>query len=189
DEHRLADQIAAAIHRVQRHGERLGKRYLAKRDIAFDRIALALAHHETLAEESLRVRKHARAAEKAHVLAELLAAAAAIGAASARMRGADRDLVADLDARHAFADRDDDGRRLVPGNKRLAHDEAAVPALVEIVQIGTADAAGAERQQHLASTGRRLVLRLDAQILFCMNAARQHALAPSLSLRVPALAE
>ena len=101
------------------------------------------------------MREEARAAEEAHVAAQLLAALAAVVALAARMRRADGDLVADLDARDAGADRGDDAGGLVPGNQRLAHDEAAVAALEVVMEVGAADAAGAEPQQHLAGAGLR----------------------------------
>jgi len=97
DEHRLAEEIAAAVYRVQRDSEGLGERDLAERDVARHRVALALAHHEVLAEHALHVREAARAAEEAHVLAQLLAPLAAIAAPPARVRRTDRDLVAFLD--------------------------------------------------------------------------------------------
>ena len=105
--------------------------------------------------------KQARAAEEVHVAAELLAALAAVVAAAAGVRRRHRDLVADLHARDAGADAP---RRRAdaswPGNQRLAHDEAAVAALEIVVEVGAADAAGAEAQQHLARAGVGRVDRL-----------------------------
>ena len=46
DQHRFAEQIAAAMDRVQRDCQRLGERELAQRHVAGDRIALPFAHHE-----------------------------------------------------------------------------------------------------------------------------------------------
>ena len=146
----LPSEIGAALDGVQRDGQRLRERELAQRHVARDRIALPLAHHEVLAEHALHVRVEAGAAEEAHVAAELLAALAAVVALAARVRRAHRHLVADLDPGDAGADRGDGGRRLVARNQRLAHDEAAVAALVVIMDVRTADAAGAQPQQHLA---------------------------------------
>ena len=115
DEHRLADEIGAAIHRVQRDRERLRERELAERDVAADRIALALAHDEELAEHSLHVRKEARAAEEAHLAAELLATFAAVVALAAGVRRAHGDLVADFHARDAGPDRRDVADASCPG--------------------------------------------------------------------------
>src|SRR5690606_31566961 len=127
-EHRLAEELASALHRVQPDRQRLGERELAQRDVAADRIALALAHHEILGEHALHVRVQARAAEELHVRAELLAPGPATFAAPAGVRWRDRDVVPLAYARDIRPDRLDDGRRLVPGDQRLANDEAAVAA-------------------------------------------------------------
>ena len=74
DQHGLAEEVAAAVHRVQADRERLGERELAERDVGRDGIALPLAHHEVLAEHALHVREEAGAAEELHVDAQLLAA-------------------------------------------------------------------------------------------------------------------
>lgn len=120
------------------------------------------------------MRKHARAAKEMHVLAQLLASLPAIPAAAAGMRRTHRDLVAGLDARDAGTGRDDDSRRLVPGNQRLAHDETAVSSVLEIVEIGAADAARTEGEQHLSHARNRRLLRLDAQVFFRVNATGEH---------------
>src|SRR5262249_47859871 len=150
DQHRLAEEVATAVHRVQAHRERLRERKLAKRDVAADGVALALTHHEVFLEHALDVREEARAAEELHVRAELLAAFAATLATAARMRRAHRHLVADAHARDARTDAGDDRGGLMSGNQRLADDEVAVAALEVIVEIGAADATGAELQQHFA---------------------------------------
>ena len=98
---------------METHGERLGERELAERDVAADRVALALAHDEIFLEHALHVRKLARAAKKSHVRAQLLAALAAVVAATAGVRRGYRDLVAHPDAGHARADGGDHGGRLV----------------------------------------------------------------------------
>jgi hypothetical protein len=174
DQHRLAEQIAAAMDRVQRDGQRLGERELAQRHVAGDRIALPLAHHEILAKHSLHVREEARAAEEFHARAQLLPAFAAIGAAPAGVRRAHRDLVAFLDAGDIRADQRHHAGRFVPGHQRLADHEAAVAALEIVVKIGAADAPGAKAHQHLAGTHGRHRLGFDSQIFLRMDRARQH---------------
>jgi hypothetical protein len=124
DEHRLADEIGAALHRVQRDGERLRESELAQRDVARHGIALPLAHDEELAEHALHVRIEAGAAQEAHLPAQLLAALAAVVALAAGMRRAHRDLVSHFHACHTRAHRSDRGRRLVSRDQGLAHDEA-----------------------------------------------------------------
>jgi hypothetical protein len=153
DQHRLAEEVAAAIHAVQAHGERLGERELAERDVAVHGIALALAHHEVVLEHALHVREAARTAEEAHAVAQVLAAFAAILAASARMRRRYRDLVAHLDPRDAFADARDHRGCLVARNERLADHEVAVAPFEIIVEVRSANAGGPQAEQHFTGPG------------------------------------
>src|SRR5207253_4742164 len=121
---------------MQSDSKRLRKGEFAECDVAADGVTLSLAHDEIFLEHPLHVWEQARAAEEAHVRAELLAPFATRFATSARVRRADSDLVARLDARHAGAHGRDDRRCLVAGNQRLAHDEAAVSSLEVVMQIG-----------------------------------------------------
>src|SRR3989442_1118623 len=74
----------------------------------------------------------------------------------------------------ALADLRDDARSLVSGNERLADDEASIPAFEVIVQIGAADAARAEPDQHLARSDLGFRLWLYAQVFLRVNTASQH---------------
>src|SRR6185436_500172 len=58
------------------------------------------------------------------------------------------------------------------------HDEAAVLAFEVVVEVGAADAAGAEAKQHLARADVRHVERLDPQILLGVNPACEHRNSP-----------
>src|SRR5438309_5223133 len=98
------------------------------------------------------MRKEARAAEEFHICAQMLASLATVFAAPACVGRRHGHLVAGLHPGDAFADTCDDGGRLVTGDQRLAYDEAAVAAFEVIVKIRSADAAGAELQQHFART-------------------------------------
>ena len=159
---------------MQSDGKRLRKREFAECDVAADGVALALAHDEIFLEHPLHVWEQARAAEEAHVRAELLAPFATRFATSARVRRADGDLVAHPDAGDAGTEAGDYRRCLVARNQWFPHDEAAVPALEVVMQIGAADSAGAELQQHLTRTRLRHVGLLDAQIVFCVNSTSKH---------------
>ena len=79
---------------METDGERLRERQFAERDVGLHRVALALPHHEVLLEHPLHVREAARAAEEAHLRAEVLAPLAAVVAAAACVRRRHRDLVA-----------------------------------------------------------------------------------------------
>src|SRR5207253_6154811 len=174
DEYVLAEQIAGAVDRVQANRKWLGECQLSQAHVAGHRVALPLAQDEILGEHALHVRVEARAAEEAHVAAQMLAPFAAIVAAPTGLRRTHRDLVAGLDARDALADLRDDARSLVSGNERLADDEASIPAFEVIVQIGAADAARAEPDQHLARSDLGFRLWLYAQVFLRVNTASQH---------------
>ncbi len=139
------------------------------------RVALALAHHEVFLEHPLHVREAAGAAQESHV-ARTAARVPRGSIRSARRRATgDTATLSPTCTRVTPApDAGDHRRRLVPGNQRLAHDEVAVAALEVVVEIGAADAAGAEAQQHLAGADRRHFRVLDAQVFLCVDPASQH---------------
>ena len=88
DQHRLADQIAGTVHRVQADRQRLGAGQLTQRDVFVHRRELVLAEHEALAEQALRMREHAGAAEEEHPAAQVEAPAQAVVAVAARVMDA-----------------------------------------------------------------------------------------------------
>ena len=104
----------------------------------------------------------------------MLAAFATVVAAAAGLRRAHRDLVAGLDARHAVADLRDHTRSLVTGHQRFANDEAAVAAFVEVVEVGPADTAGSESNQHFAGADGRLGVGVDPHVVLGVNTAAKH---------------
>jgi hypothetical protein len=159
---------------VQSHCKRFREGELAQRNVAFDREALALTHHEVFAEHSLHMREEARAAEKLHVRAQLLASLATIFAMSTRVRWADGHFVAWLDPGDARAHARDDCGRLVPGDQRLAHDKAAVTAFEVVMQIRSADAGGAKLQQDFAGSCFGQIRFLDAKIVLRVNSTGEH---------------
>jgi hypothetical protein len=167
---------------MQPHRKRLREGQLSQRDVASDRIALALAHHEIFLEHPLHVREQAGAAEEFHLRAEVLAPFAAVVAAPAGMRRRDGNVVTLLHARDAGPNGRDDAGRLVARNQRLAHDEAAVAALEIVVEVRPADAGGAQAQQHFARARRRRVGGFDPQVFLRVYLAGQHF--RSLSVRV-----
>ena len=156
---------------MQSHRKRFGERKLAQRDVPRHGIALPLAHHEVFLEHALHVRKQARAAEEFHLGAEVLAALTAIVTATTGMRRRNGDVVARFHASDAGTDRGDDAGGFVAWDQRLAHDEAAVAAFEIVVEIRTANAGGAQLQQHFARTRRGGLGRLDPQVFLGVNSA------------------
>ena len=82
------------------------------------------------------------------------AAFAAAGAMAAPARRIDRDAVADAEAGAPAVDLDDLAGDLVAKHQRRGDDEVAGPRMAEIVQVGAADAAGAEADAHHAGRER-----------------------------------
>ena len=94
----------------------------------------------------------------------VLPAIEAIGASVARAARVDRDALADGERRHARAQRMHDARHLMPEHHRLFEADDAETAVIVIMQIGAADAAGADADQHFARLGYGHWHRVDAQI-------------------------
>ncbi len=177
DEHGFAQHRAGAVNRMQADRQRLGAGDLAERDLLLgDRCELRLPHHEAFAEHALRVGKDTGRSEKEHVPAQIAAAGATVVAAPARMRWIDRDLLSGRDTRYLCADGIDHAGGLMARDQRFAHDERADPAVLEIVQVRSADAACAQAQQHVARpqlTGGARGLVLQAQIARAVDDASQ----------------
>jgi hypothetical protein len=175
DQHRLAEQVAGTVGRVQRHRQRLGHGDLAERNLVVrDLHTLRFGHREVLAEHALHMWEHARAAEEANVVAEILAALAAGRAFAAGARRIDRDAIARGHARDAGTDCGHDARGLVAGCERFADHEVADPAMQVVVQIGAADAGSPQLDQHLAGSRFRHGRFDDAQIVGAVNLAFEH---------------
>jgi hypothetical protein len=159
---------------MQADGQRLGTGDLAQRNVCFrHRRELAFAHDEALAEHALHVRIDAGAAEKAHVAAKIVAAGAAVIAAAARMGRIDGDLHARRHRPHGIARAQHDARRLMTGDEGFADDEGPHAAMQEIVQVGSADARGAQPQLHLVRRQRRDFVRFQAQVARPVDATGQ----------------
>ena len=151
DEHALAQQRAGARHRVQGDGERLGKGGFVDRDAVADLVALPRLGNEALAEGALNVRESAWRCRRSACSgngsagrADSIRRRCRAGSATWRRGRRPRDP-------DTFApDRLDRARDLVAENHRLANPHRAEAAMVEVVQIGAADAAGFDGHLDLA---------------------------------------
>ena len=101
---------------------------------------------------------------KAHIEALIVHRLTAIAAGSARPGGRDRDELAFAQTGDARAESCDMAGDLMAEDHRLLQPHVAETAIVEIVKIGTADAACGERDLHLARAGRLFGAILDPQI-------------------------
>lgn len=171
DRAEAGDQHARPLHRaglrhgVQRDGKRLAHRRLAHRDEVADRHALPRLGDQPPAEAALNVRHAHRAAPEAHVQAVLRLALPAIMAGAAGVAGVDRDALADGQAADATAQRLDRAGELVAQHHRLLHPYGAEASIEEVMQIGAADAAGADPHRHLARAGGGERIGFDAQVV------------------------
>ena len=128
-------------------------------------MTLARLRHQPLAKRALDVRKAHRAAVEAHVEAMLLDALLAIAASAAGPARAHRHPLADGEAGDAGTEPGDPAADLVTEDHRLLDPHRAETAMLVIVQVGAADAAGFDRDLDLAGSGFGECGGLHAQVL------------------------
>src|SRR6266481_4790686 len=110
-----------------------------------------------------------RAAVKAHVQALVLLALQAIDASVAGPARRNGDAVADREPGYGGTQRLDGPGNLVTEDHRLAHSHRAETAMVEIMQIRSADTAGLDGDLDLSRTGCLGLAFLDPKIAGSMN--------------------
>ena len=165
DEDALAGQRSRLRHRMQTNRQRFGKGGLAHREPRRDREGLMLVDHDLVAEGALHVRKAHRASEEAHVEALMARSLKAIAASSAGVAWVDGDAVARLHANDARPHGNNRPRHLMAEDHRLLQPHGAEAAMLEVVQVGAADAAAAHLDAQLARQRRRGFDLLDAQVV------------------------
>ena len=87
-----------------------------------------------------------------HLSADVIAAAVAELALLAWDPRLERHAVADPERRDGRADGRDDSGRLVAEREGLSRQDISVPVVVEVVQVGTAEARGFHRNLGIVST-------------------------------------
>ena len=156
---------------MQADGERLGSGRLGQRRAGRYRLALRSLGDDVLAKRALFVGKGHGRTVKAHVeamLGEPLCAITAAAAGPARIQG---DGIALLQAGDAGADRIDGAGDLMAENHRFSEPDRSEARLMIVVQIRAADAAGTDRDTHLAVTGCCDRVAFDPEIIFVVEAA------------------
>ncbi len=132
--------------------------------------------NEDFAERALNMREAHRAAVKPHVEALILAPFKAELASVAGTTGVDGDAVADRDAPRVRADGLDDAGDLMAEHHRLAQPHEPEAAVVVIMQIGAANAAGGDAHANVVGAEFGDVDVLDPQILGGVGYDRAHDL-------------
>ena len=141
-------------------GERLDQRARLVGDAVGEREREVLVDGDEVRERAVDRRRR----EEAHVLAEVVAAGAALAALAARHARLERHPVADGVARHPRADRHDPAGGLVAEDHRGLDDERADAPVLVVVHVGAADPDGGDLDEDLARPGLRDLARLDAQV-------------------------
>ena len=147
-----------------------------QRDPARQRNALALVDREPLAEGALHMGKAHCAAVEEHVAAMIVEPGLAEVALAARPARVDRDDVAGANRRHAGTHGSHRSGDLVAEDHRLLQANSAEAAMVIVVEVGAADAAGADGDLDLAVAERFLLPLVDPQIVLAVNADRLHSI-------------
>ncbi|GGA99282.1 hypothetical protein GCM10011491_29420 [Brucella endophytica] len=179
DQHVLAREIAGLRHCMKTNGKRFGASSLCRGHIAVNWKALDRRNDEIFSEQTLFVGKAHGRTHEFHVEAMDRQARAAIMAMAAGLRGIDGDEHASPEPVDAGADGFHETGGLMAADDRLAHPDWAEAAILEIVQVRTADATPGHLQPDLASVGLRAFLRFDMQVVLTVktNDLRQHAYA------------
>jgi hypothetical protein len=148
---------------MKAHGQGLGESRVADGHVRRHGYALRRIDHDGLGKAALHVRRLAGAAHEEDGLTEILAAfpaELALAAEAGRVHG---HLVAGTEVAGARGF-DHLAGDLVAEDQRLGHDEVAGPAVLEIVQVGAADAAGGNPHAHAAMAERLRRPLLDTQV-------------------------
>ncbi len=138
------------IHRVQGNGHRLSKGGFFKRERLRNEIKDALWQHNLFGKAAVAAILAGGDAEDFAFRAEIHIAGLAFIALAAVFGGVEGDAITELPVGHAFTQRDDFTRCLMP------HDDgrlAATAAAVHTVDVTAADAAGFYLHEHLACGG------------------------------------
>jgi hypothetical protein len=158
-----------AVYRVQRHRQRLGHRALAVGDVLCQPMRLAHVDHDLLPECTLYVGHAHGAAVVAHVEAVVLQSHLAEAADTARAAGADGKVIADGEAGDVGRNFFDDTCHLVAQHHGLLETDGAESAVLVVVQVRAADAAGAHAHADLSRPDRRRRNVFNAKVTGTMD--------------------
>jgi hypothetical protein len=120
--------------------------------------------NKDLRKQTLHVGKARGAAKETNVAAKIPPSRSALVAPIARAAGIHGDVVTPLNLGDVRSFRDDDARAFVTKHHRFTQTKIAHPTFSEIVQVGSADSAGSQADQHVIRTGLRLRKILELKI-------------------------
>lgn len=106
-----------------------------------------------LLQRALRMGKRLGRAAKLHTAADVVAAGRAVLAVLAGQADFERDAVASGEVLDISADGDDGAAGLVAEGEGLAHENVAVAVVVEVVQVGAAEAGGLDGDLDVVGRG------------------------------------
>ena len=173
-QHALAQQLAGPARGVKTHRQGLRHRRLGRGQPVGPH-ALGGVGHQLFAERALDVRKrHGRSVE-AHVQALVVQSLAAEPAGPAGTRRRHRDEIARREAVDPLPHFGDVSGDFVTEDHRLLQANRSEAAVVVVVQVRTADAAGGQADPDLSGSGRPRFALLDAQIPCLMDDDGSHA--------------
>jgi hypothetical protein len=135
---------------VERHCERLEHRAGAVVQAGRERVALVGTHDHELRERAVGRRRRAGAAQHDRAAAQVPSTALAVVADSAGPRRVRRDPVAHREAIDTVAQGGDLRRELMPEDEGAGGHEGAAAAVLEVMEVGSADARAAHAQPHHA---------------------------------------
>ena len=159
---------------MQGHRQRLGHRAFGVAYAVSEFVGLARADDDLLAERTLHMGHAHGAAEIAHVQTMVLQSKLTKAALSARVTGIDGDAVAARQVLHARRHLFQHTRHLVPQHHGLLNANGAKTAVLEIVQIRAANAAGSNSHAHLVACDRWRGIVFDAQVAGRMDNESVH---------------
>ena len=179
-QHAPSHEIARLPHGMDAHGERLRERSHFERGSIANPVDLLFGADEGLSEGAVNMRHAHGAPIEAHVQALVLAAHEAIFAGVAGQARADRDPVARLHPRHGSANLLDGGGHLMAKDHRLAQAHNAKTAVVEVMEIGAADASEANPHQNFVGADLGRGHLFDPQVLRGIGDDGAHGSDPSV---------
>ena len=183
-QHALAEQRARLLAGVKADRQRLSHRGFAERERIGDRHGLRRIDRDVFAKPALHVRHPHRAAHEAHVqalIAHPFAAMDTDAAGLARIHGHPN---ARLEMRHAAADCGDYAGYFMSKRHRLLDPHRAEAAMMVVVQVRAADAAGGDLDAHFVGRRCRIGIAVDPQVFRGVDDDGAHGCSPWFPVRL-----